>query len=152
MDIRHARTILDADHHDLEEFKDRILEYLTVRQLLNRRTAAASKNDDDPATTQGMILCFVGPPGVRKTSLGLSIARALGRAFTRMSLGGCRMKVMAAHRAGLTAVILPKMKDIDLEELPEEIRQSMEFHSIEGIDEAFDIVLLAPPSRKRTRK
>src|SRR5260221_2467652 len=74
--IGHAREVLDADHYDLEKVKDRILEYLAVRKL----------KPDSP----GPILCFVGPPGVGKTSLGRSIARALGRAFERISAGGVR--------------------------------------------------------------
>ncbi|MHB8155901.1 MAG: endopeptidase La [Desulfocucumaceae bacterium] len=76
MDIIEARKILDQDHYDLVKVKDRIVEYLAVRKL---------KND-----AKGPILCFVGPPGVGKTSLGRSIARALGRKFYRMSLGGVR--------------------------------------------------------------
>jgi ATP-dependent Lon protease len=74
--ISHARQILDEDHYNLEKVKKRILEYLAVRKL---------KND-----MKGPILCFVGPPGVGKTSLGMSIARAMGRKFTRISLGGVR--------------------------------------------------------------
>jgi ATP-dependent Lon protease len=76
LDIKHAREVLDEDHYDLEKVKDRILEYLAVRKL----------NPDSP----GPILCFVGPPGVGKTSLGKSIARALGREFERISVGGVR--------------------------------------------------------------
>jgi ATP-dependent Lon protease len=76
LDIAHAREVLDADHYDLEKVKDRILEYLAVRSL----------NPD----SHGPILCFVGPPGVGKTSLGQSIARALGREFERISVGGVR--------------------------------------------------------------
>ena len=76
LDIPHARGVLDEDHYDLEKIKDRILEYLAVRQL---------KKD-----TKGPILCFVGPPGTGKTSLGRSIARAMGRKFIRLSLGGIR--------------------------------------------------------------
>ena len=76
LDIEEARDILDADHYDLEKVKKRILEYLAVRKL---------KPDK-----KGPILCFVGPPGVGKTSLGQSIARALGRKFVRISLGGVR--------------------------------------------------------------
>ncbi|MDX6624101.1 MAG: ATP-dependent Lon protease [Solirubrobacterales bacterium] len=76
LDIKHARKVLDADHYDLETVKDRILEYLAVRKL----------NPDSP----GPILCFVGPPGVGKTSLGKSIAKALGREFERISVGGVR--------------------------------------------------------------
>jgi len=76
LDIRKARRILDEDHYDLQDVKDRILEYLSVLKL--------------KADTKGPILCFVGPPGVGKTSLGQSIARSLGRKFIRMSLGGVR--------------------------------------------------------------
>jgi ATP-dependent Lon protease len=76
LDIKLARTILDEDHFDLEKVKERILEYLSVRKL-------------NPSM-KGPILCFVGPPGVGKTSLGRSIARALGRKFHRISLGGMR--------------------------------------------------------------
>jgi ATP-dependent Lon protease len=76
LDIPHARKVLDADHYDLEKVKDRILEYLAVRKL----------KPDSP----GPILCFVGPPGVGKTSLGRSIAKALGREFERISVGGVR--------------------------------------------------------------
>ncbi|HEV7460222.1 MAG TPA: endopeptidase La [Solirubrobacteraceae bacterium] len=76
LDLDHARKILDEDHYDIEKVKDRILEFLAVRKL---------KPD-----ARGSILCFVGPPGVGKTSLGRSIARALGRAFERISVGGVR--------------------------------------------------------------
>ena len=76
LDIENARAILDADHYGLQKIKKRILEYLAVRKL---------KND-----MRGPILCFVGPPGVGKTSLGQSIARAIGRKFVRLSLGGVR--------------------------------------------------------------
>ena len=75
-DIRRAETILEEDHYGLEKIKERILEFLAVRQLV--------KNP------RGSILCFVGPPGVGKTSLGRSIARATGRKFVRLSLGGVR--------------------------------------------------------------
>lgn len=76
LDVTHARKILDEDHYGLEKVKQRILEFLSVRKL---------KND-----LHGPILCFSGPPGVGKTSLGKSIARALGREFVRISLGGVR--------------------------------------------------------------
>jgi ATP-dependent Lon protease len=76
LDVQEAKAILDADHYNLEKVKDRILEYLSVRKL-NKKM-------------KGPILCFVGPPGVGKTSLGQSVARALGRKFTRISLGGMR--------------------------------------------------------------
>lgn len=76
LDIRRAKKILDRDHYDLEKVKERILEYLAVRKI---------KRD-----SKGPILCFVGPPGVGKTSLGRSIAAAMGRKFIRVSLGGVR--------------------------------------------------------------
>jgi ATP-dependent Lon protease len=76
LDLENARTVLDEDHYDLEKVKDRIIEYLAVAKL---------RGD-----VSGSILCFVGPPGVGKTSLGQSIARALGRKFTRISVGGVR--------------------------------------------------------------
>jgi ATP-dependent Lon protease len=76
-DIKKATKILDADHYGLRKVKDRVLEFLAVRELAKRKK-------------QGSILCFVGPPGVGKTSLGRSIARATGRKFVRLSLGGVR--------------------------------------------------------------
>jgi ATP-dependent Lon protease len=76
LDIKQAEKILDEDHYDLEKVKARILEYLAVRKL--------------KAQLKGPILCFIGPPGVGKTSLGRSIARAMGRKFHRISLGGVR--------------------------------------------------------------
>ncbi len=76
IDLEEAQTVLDEDHYDLDDVKDRIVEYLAVRQL---------KPD-----LKGPILCFIGPPGVGKTSLGRSIARATGREFIRISLGGIR--------------------------------------------------------------
>jgi ATP-dependent Lon protease len=91
LDIANARAVLDEDHYDLQDVKDRIVEYLAVRKLLHDR-GISQEATTDPATSRavGAILCFVGPPGVGKTSLGQSIARALGRKFTRMSLGGMR--------------------------------------------------------------
>jgi ATP-dependent Lon protease len=94
LDIARARHILDEDHYDLQEIKERILEYLAVRKMrLERqpeREAEEEPRDYIRKERQGAILCFVGPPGTGKTSLGQSIARALGRKFVRMSLGGVR--------------------------------------------------------------
>jgi ATP-dependent Lon protease len=102
LDIKHARKVLDADHYDLEEVKDRILEYLAVRKL----------NPDSP----GPILCFVGPPGVGKTSLGRSIAKALGREFERISVGGVRDEAeIRGHRrtyiGALPGTIIRALRD-----------------------------------------
>jgi ATP-dependent Lon protease len=103
IDIHRARQVLDEDHFDLEKIKDRILEYLAVKKLRQEResrtgppgTGEAPVPAQPPRVTgdspaREPILCFVGPPGVGKTSLGQSIARALGRKFVRMSLGGVR--------------------------------------------------------------
>ncbi len=76
LDLQKAKKVLEEDHYDLEKVKERILEYLSVRKLKKKM--------------KGPILCFIGPPGVGKTSLGKSIARALGRKFIRISLGGIR--------------------------------------------------------------
>ena len=85
LDLAHAREVLDEDHYDLEKVKDRIIEHLAVSKLRN-----------DPS---GQILCFVGPPGVGKTSLGQSIARTLERKFARLSVGGVRDEAeMRGHR------------------------------------------------------
>ncbi len=75
-DIEHARAILDEDHYDLKKVKERILDFIAVRQLKGK--------------VKGPILCFIGPPGTGKTSLGRSVARSLGRSFVRVSLGGVR--------------------------------------------------------------
>jgi ATP-dependent Lon protease len=91
LDIANARRVLDEDHYDLQEVKDRIIELLAVRKLFKERGIVKEKvGDERTGRAMGAILCFVGPPGVGKTSLGQSIARALGRKFTRMSLGGMR--------------------------------------------------------------
>lgn len=90
LDIPNARKILDQDHYDLKEIKERILEYLAVRKLRAERLQADEQGGDagEAHTYRGSILTLVGPPGVGKTSLGQSVARALGRKFIRMSLGG----------------------------------------------------------------
>ncbi len=89
INIGHTREILDQDHYGLDKIKDRILEYLAVRQL-KQKAAQAAGDDAEPFINREPILCFVGPPGVGKTSLAQSIARSLGREMTRMSLGGVR--------------------------------------------------------------
>ncbi len=103
LDIAYARRVLDEDHYDLEDVKERILEFLAVRKLRAEREKAEEAGEGEKAGQEeeaipdlqgrrdeamGAILAFVGPPGVGKTSLGRSIARALGRRFTHMSLGG----------------------------------------------------------------
>jgi ATP-dependent Lon protease len=80
LDLRHARAVLDEDHYDIEKVKDRILEFLAVRKLRGGRESRSA----------GASLCLSGPPGVGKTSLGQSVARALGRRFERISVGGVR--------------------------------------------------------------
>ena len=92
LDIAHARKILDKDHYGLEDVKERILEFLAIRKLrLERKDEIHTVPEDKiRREREGVILCFVGPPGVGKTSLGQSIARAMGRKFVRISLGGVR--------------------------------------------------------------
>jgi ATP-dependent Lon protease len=93
LDIAHARNILNEDHYGLEDVKERILEFLAVRRLrLERKEEMAQHTSKDVIRREreGVILCFIGPPGVGKTSLGQSIARSLERKFIRVSLGGVR--------------------------------------------------------------
>jgi ATP-dependent Lon protease len=104
LDLEHARSVLDADHYDLEKVKDRIVEYLAVAKLREE--------------VSGQILCFVGPPGVGKTSLGQSIARALGRKFIRMSVGGVRDEAeIRGHRrtyiGALPGTIIRSLRDAE---------------------------------------
>jgi len=95
LDIRHARQVLDEDHYGLKEIKERILEFLAVRKLRAERRAKQRDENEDVGDKirrerEGLVLCFVGPPGVGKTSLGISIARAMNRKFVRLALGGVR--------------------------------------------------------------
>ena len=96
LDINHAREVLEEDHYGLEEIKDRIVEYLAVRKLRAARKGQREEEEEEDARDkirrerEGVLLCFVGPPGVGKTSLGISIARAMGRKFMRLALGGVR--------------------------------------------------------------
>jgi ATP-dependent Lon protease len=93
LDIPHAREVLDTDHYGLEDIKERILEYLAIRKLRQERKdefSGQTSEDKIRREREGVILCFVGPPGVGKTSLGMSISRAMGRKFIRISLGGVR--------------------------------------------------------------
>jgi len=90
LDLQNARQVLDEDHYGLQDIKGRILEYLAVRKLKIEREDLKSEIPQDQIRREreGAILCFIGPPGVGKTSLGRSIARATGREFIRISLGG----------------------------------------------------------------
>ena len=90
LDPVEARRVLDEDHYDLDKVKERIVEYLAVQKLKAGRRLAANEPGNGPGVVKGPILCFVGPPGVGKTSLGQSIARAMNRKFVRVSLGGVR--------------------------------------------------------------
>jgi len=92
LSIEHARRVLDEDHYGLEDVKERILEFLAVRKLRKERAGEYQEDYEDEIrqVREGVILCFVGPPGVGKTSLGRSIARSMGRKFIRASLGGVR--------------------------------------------------------------
>ncbi len=96
LDLEHAQRVLDEDHYGLDEVKERIVEFLAVRRLRQERHVDEEQEKEKTAvpdidsTRLGAILCFVGPPGVGKTSLGRSIARAMGRQFARISLGGIR--------------------------------------------------------------
>ena len=121
LDIGHARSILEIDHFGLKDVKERILEFLAVRRLKLDRSGEFK---DHPSTDlirrerEGVILCFIGPPGVGKTSLGKSIARALGRKFIRISLGGMRDEAeIRGHRrtyiGAMPGRIIQAMRRVD---------------------------------------
>lgn len=95
LDIDHARSVLEEDHYGLDEIKERILEFLAIRKLRADRKEEREAEEEDMRDKirrerEGVVLCFVGPPGVGKTSLGISIARAMNRKFVRLALGGIR--------------------------------------------------------------
>jgi len=90
LDLKRAAEILEQDHYGLNDVKDQVLEFLAVRQLRQRAPQQAAQGNDDDKEAKGPILLFVGPPGVGKTSIAKSIARAMGRPYVRISLGGAR--------------------------------------------------------------
>ena len=112
--IEATRRVLDEDHYGLEGIKERIIDFLAVRQLRQRRASLGGRVNSE---SQGQILCFIGPPGVGKTSLGRSIARALGRKFARISLGGVHDEAeIRGHRrtyvGALPGRIIQSMKTV----------------------------------------
>jgi ATP-dependent Lon protease len=114
LDLKHAREVLDADHYDIDRIKDRILEFLAVRKLTHASEAVASAQRETVGGSS--ILCFVGPPGVGKTSLGRSIAHAMGRNFERISAGGVRDEAeIRGHRrtyiGAMPGVIIRALRD-----------------------------------------
>src|SRR3989442_1662643 len=90
LDLKRAATILEEDHYGLKDVKDEVLEFLSVRQLRQRTPQSEAPGNEDDKQSKGSILLFVGPPGVGKTSIAQSIARAMGRPYVRISLGGAR--------------------------------------------------------------
>jgi len=112
--IEETRRIMDRDHYGLEHIKERIIEFLAVRQL---RQQVANRDGHTRSESQGQVLCFIGPPGVGKTSLGRSIATALGRKFARISLGGVQDEAeIRGHRrtyvGALPGRIIQSMKTV----------------------------------------
>src|SRR5213082_298897 len=90
LDLKRAEEILEEDHYGLQDVKDQVLEFLAVRQLRQQQPTEEVPGNEDDKQAKGPILLFVGPPGVGKTSIAKSIARAMGRPYVRISLGGAR--------------------------------------------------------------
>ncbi len=90
LDLKRAAEILEEDHYGLQDVKDQVLEFLAVRQLRQRTPQGEARGNEDDKQAKGSVLLFVGPPGVGKTSIAKSIARAMGRPYVRISLGGAR--------------------------------------------------------------
>ncbi len=139
LDIAHARKILDQDHYGLQDIKERILEFLAVRKLRLERKDEKSEPSKDliRRDREGVILCFIGPPGVGKTSLGQSIARAMERKFIRISLGGVRDEAeIRGHRrtyiGAMPGRILQALRRVELHNpvfmLDEVDKLTMDFH------------------------
>ena len=121
LDISHARQVLDQDHYGLEDIKERILEFLAVRKVRQERAGEfiTEQEDEIHRVREGAILCFVGPPGVGKTSLGRSIAHSMGRKFVRISLGGMRDEAeIRGHRrtyiGAMPGRILQALRRVDV--------------------------------------
>ena len=139
LDIAHARQILDQDHYGLKDVKERILEFLAIRKLRLERRGEKTEPSKDliRREREGVILCFIGPPGVGKTSLGQSIARAMERKFIRASLGGVRDEAeIRGHRrtyiGAMPGRILQSLRRIESHNpvfmLDEVDKLTMDFH------------------------
>src|SRR5512139_1645212 len=139
LEIGHAREILDKDHYGLEDVKERILEFLAIRKLrLERKDETKTPSEDRiRREREGVILCFVGPPGVGKTSLGQSIAHAMDRKFVRVSLGGIRDEAeIRGHRrtyiGSMPGRILQALRRVEFKNpvfmLDEIDKLTMDFH------------------------
>jgi ATP-dependent Lon protease len=139
IDIGRARQVLDEDHFDLEKIKDRIIEYLAVKKLRQERGGHAG-DPRDP------ILCFVGPPGVGKTSLGQSIARAMGRRFVRMSLGGVRdeAEIRGHRRTYIGALPGRILQGLRRAETRDPARKQLAFVLVDEADEVLRHALTPP--------
>ncbi len=155
LDIPHAREVLEEDHYGLKDIKERILEFLAVRKLRQERgIVLSSVQEDIHCLREGVILCFVGPPGVGKTSLGQSISRALGRKFIRVSLGGIRDEAeIRGHRrtyiGAMPGRIIQSIKRVESKNpvfmLDEIDKLTMDFHG----DPASALLEVLDPEQNR---